>query len=129
MTLTRATLGKLTKRATKTLPICGEEVIIQRPTPLEYSQYQVALLNAEGKGEVAKFPDAILLLTARMWIDAEGNRLFSDKETRELGSIDLLFYQKLSEACQSFARPEASSMLGESGSTTGSDSPVESASN
>jgi hypothetical protein len=129
MTLTRATLGRLTKRATKTLTICGEEVILQRPTPLEFSQYQMALMSADGKPDVAKFPEAILLLTARMWIDADGQRLFSDKETKDLGSLDLVFYQSLSEACQSFARPEASSMLGESDSTTNLDSPVESVSN
>jgi hypothetical protein len=129
MTLTRATLGTLTKRATKTLTICGEEVILQRPTPLEFSQYQMALLNPEGKPDLAKFPEAILLLTARMWIDADGQRLFSDKETKDLGSLDLVFYQSLSEACQSFARPEASSMLGESDLITGSDSPAESVSN
>jgi hypothetical protein len=127
MTLTRATLGKLTKRATKTLTICGEEVIIQRPTPLEYSQYQMGLLNSDGKPDLTKFPETILLLTSRMWIDADGQRLFLDKETKDLGSLDLVFYQALSEACQSFARPEASSMLRESDLITGSDSPAESA--
>jgi hypothetical protein len=129
MTLTRATLGRLTKRATKTLTICGEEVVLQRPTPLEFSQYQMALMSADGKPDVAKFPEAILLLTARMWIDADGQRLFTDKEMKDLGSIELVFYQALSEACQQFARPEASSMLGESEPTTGSDLPVESVSN
>ena len=127
MTLTRATLGKLTQRATKTIEIDGQTVKLQRPTPLEFSQYRLGLVNADGKADVARFPDAILLLTARMWIDDDGARLFSDKETKELGSIDLGFYERLSEACQKFASPEASTALGESGSIPVSGSPVESA--
>jgi hypothetical protein len=127
MTLTRATLGKLTKRATKTLTICGEDVIIQRPTPLEYSHYRVQLTGDDNKPSVAKFSEAILMLTARMWIDEDGDRLFSDYEVNKLGSIDLTFYLALSEQCQMFAQQvEASSMLGESDSITGSDSPAES---
>lgn len=127
MTLTRATLGKLTKRATKDVTI-GENVVrLQRPTPLEFSQYQTMLINKEGKAEVGKFADAILLLVARMWIDDEGNRLFSDSETKQLGSIDLEFYHALSVACQEYAQPEAKSVLGELDKTTGLDSPVESA--
>ena len=126
MTLTRATLGTLAKRASKTITIDGHDVKIQRPTPLEFSQYQMGLMTSEGKPDVAKFADAILLLTARMWIDDEGNRLFADNETRALGSIDLAFYQKLSEACQKYAAPEASTALGESDTTPVSDSPAES---
>ena len=129
MTLTRATLGKLTKRATKDLAIDGMEVRIQRPTPLEYSHYQMSLINKEGKAEIPKFAEAILLLVARMWIDDEGQRLFKDTELKELGSIDLTFYQSLSIECQKFAQPEASRTLGEFDKTTDSDSPVESASN
>jgi hypothetical protein len=127
MTLTRATLGTLTQRATKDLEILGNAVRIQRPTPLEYSQYQMTLIDKEGKWLATNLSDAILLLVARMWIDADGNRLFSDKETKELGAIDLPFYQVLSEECQQFARvSEAPEMLGESVETTSSDSPVES---
>jgi hypothetical protein len=63
-----------------------------------------------------------------MWIDEDGARLFKDAETKELGSIDLVFYQRLSEACQEFAKTsEAPEMLGESEKTTVSDSPAESA--
>lgn len=128
MTLTRATLGTLTQRATKDIEILGNAVRIQRPTPLEYSQYQMTLIDKEGKWLATNLSDAILLLVARMWIDADGNRLFSDRETKELGAIDLPFYQTLSEECQQFARvSEAPEMLGESVETTSSDSPVESA--
>jgi hypothetical protein len=127
-TLTRATLGKLTKRATKDIEIDGNAVRIQRPTPLEHSQYQMALVDKEGKWNATNLNDAILLLVARMWIDGEGERLFKDSETKQLGSIDLLFYQRLSEACQQFTRnSEASEVLGESRKTIVSDSPVESA--
>jgi hypothetical protein len=129
MTLTRATLGKLTKRATKDLEIHGHKVRIQRPTPLEHSQYQMALVDKEGKWIATNLNDAILLLVARMWIDEDGTRLFKDNETKELGSIDLLFYQRLSEACQEFAKTsEAPEMLGESEKTIVSDSHAESAS-
>lgn len=114
MTLTRATLGTLTKRATKDLTIEGMSVRVQRPTPLEYSQYQTSLITKEGKADVSKFAEAILLLVARMWIDDEGQRLFKDNELKELGSIDLAFYQSLSAECQQFAQPEASKTLGES---------------
>jgi hypothetical protein len=122
MTLTRATLGKLTKRATKDIDIDGNAVRIQRPTPLEFSQYQMSLVDKDGKWNATNLNDAILLLTARMWIDEDGVRLFKDSETKELGSIDLGFYQRLSEECQRFSRvSEASEMLGESGKTTVSD--------
>jgi hypothetical protein len=128
MTLTRATLGKLTKRATKDIDIDGNAVRIQRPTPLEFSQYQMSLVDKDGKWNATNLNDAILLLTARMWIDEDGARLFKDSETKELGSIDLGFYQRLSEECQRFSRvSEAPEMLGESVTTTVSDSPVESA--
>ena len=126
MTLTRATLGKLTKRATKDIQICGHQVRLQRPTPLEHSQYQMSLVDKDGKWIATNLNDAILLLVARMWIDEDGARLFKDNETKELGSIDLVFYQRLSEACQEFAKTsEASEMLGESEKTIVSDSPVE----
>jgi hypothetical protein len=127
MTLTRATLGKRATRKTTDLTIDGDSVRLQKPTPLEYSQYQRGLLNSDGKPDVARFSDAILLLTARMWIDEQGNRLFSDKETKELDSIDNDFYQALSAACQKYASPEASAALGESVKTIVSDSPAESA--
>jgi hypothetical protein len=128
MTLTRATLGTLTQRATKDIEILGNAVRIQRPTPLEYSQYQMTLIDKEGKWLATNLSDAILLLVARMWIDGDGNRLFSDRETKELGAIDLPFYQVLSEECQQFARvSEAPEMLGESVETTSLDSLVESA--
>jgi hypothetical protein len=126
MTLTRATLGKLTKRATKDMEICGQSVRMQRPTPLEFSQYQTSLVDNEGKAVLSKFADAIALLVARMWIDDEGTRLFRDNEIKELTAIDLGFYQTLSEECQKFSRGKESVALGESGLTIASDSPVES---
>jgi hypothetical protein len=120
-TLTRATLGKLAKRQTKDITIGDAAVRIQRPTPLEFSQYQMSLMGKDGKADISKFADAILLLVARMWIDDEGDRLFKDNETDALGSIDLGFYQELSEHCQRFARndTEADEVLGESDLITG----------
>ena len=130
MTLTRATLGRLTKRATKDLEIDGNAVRIQRATPLEFSQYQMSLVDKDGKWNASNLDAALLLLVARMWIDSEGERLFKDTELKELGSIDLLFYKQLQDACQQFAHAsEASKMLGESVKITDSDLPVESASN
>lgn len=127
MTLTRATLGKLTKRATKDIEIDGNAVRIQRPTPLEYSQYQMSLVDKDGKWNATNLNEAILLLVSRMWIDDEGERLFKDTETKQLGSIDLGFYQKLSEECQQYARTgEAAKTLGESEATTNSGLLVES---
>ena len=127
MTLTRATLGKLAKRQTKEVAIGDEIARIQKPSPLEYSQYQTSLIGKDGAADISKFSDAILLLVARMWIDGDGDRLFKDSETRELGSIDLEFYQSLSEACQSFAQgKEASKVLGESEKTTDLGLPAES---
>jgi hypothetical protein len=126
-TLTRATLGKLTQRATKDIEIGGNAVRIQRPTPLEFSQYQMSLVDKEGKASISKFADAIMSLVAKMWIDDAGNRLFQDNELRELGSIDLAFYQELSEECQRFASGGNEVVLGEFDSTPGSDLPVESA--
>ena len=130
MTLTRATLGRLTKRATKDLEIDGNAVRIQRATPLEFSQYQMSLVDKDGKWNANNLDSALLLLVARMWIDSEGERLFKDTELKELGSIDLPFYKQLQDACQQFAHAsEASQMLGESVKITDSDLPVESASN
>jgi len=127
MTLTRATLGKLTKRATKDIDIDGNAVRIQRPTPLEYSQYQMSLVDKDGKWNATNLNDSILLLVSRMWIDEEGERLFKDTETKQLGSIDLGFYQKLSEECQQYARTgEAAKTLGESKEITNSGLLVES---
>lgn len=134
MTLTRATLGTLAKRATKTIEIDGHEVKLQRPTPLEFSQYQMGLMSPDGKPDVTRFADAILMLVARMWIDDYGMRLFADDEVKPspksingyLGAIDLSFYQTLSAECQKFASPEASTALGESVKTPDSDSPAES---
>ena len=126
-TLTRATLGKLTQRATKDIEIGGNTVRIQRPTPLEFSQYQMSLVDNEGKASISKFADAIMSLVAKMWIDDAGNRLFQDNELRELGSIDLAFYQELSEECQRFASAGNEVVLGEFDSTPDSDLPAESA--
>jgi hypothetical protein len=126
MTLTRATLGKLTKRATKNIEISGNAVRIQRPTPLEFSQYQMSLVDKDGKWNATNLNAAILLLVSRMWIDDEGERLFKDTETKELGSIDLAFYQLLSEECQKFANvSEAPQALGELEAIIASDSPAE----
>ena len=128
MTLTRATLGKLTQRATKDIEIGGYSVRLQKPTPLEYSHYQTSLVDKDGKSDISRFASAILSLVARMWIDNDGNRIFSDNETAELGKIDLEFYRKLSEECQRFAQgDEAKQVLGESGGTIDSDSLVASA--
>ena len=127
-TLTRATLGKIAKRQTKEVTIGDEIVRIQKPTPLEHSQYTTSLVGKDREFDIARFPDAALLLVARMWITADGERLFKDNETKELGSIDLDFYQRLAEECQLFARGnEASAVLGESEKTTDLDLPVESA--
>jgi len=126
-TLTRATLGKLTQRATKDIEIGGNLVRIQRPTPLEFSQYQMSLVDRDGKADIGKFADAILLLVARMWIDDAGQRVFADNELRELGSIDLAFYQELSEECQRFASGGNEVVLGEFDSTPDSDLLAESA--
>jgi hypothetical protein len=127
-TLTRATLGKLTKRQTKDVEIGGNTIRLQRPTPLEFSQYQMSLIDKDGKADISRFSTAILLLVARMWIDDEGGRLFSDSETTDLGSIDLELYQTLSEQCQKFAQgsSETAATLGESDSMPGLDSLVES---
>ena len=128
MTLTRATLGKLTKRTTKDIEIEGNAVRIQRPTPLEHSQYQMSLVDNEGKWQAKNLSDAILLLVSRMWIDDEGERLFKDIETKQLGTLDLQFYQALSEECQKYAaNSEASTTLGESAETTVCGLPAESA--
>ena len=130
MTLTRATLGKLTERETKDdIVINGHAVRIQRPTPLEFSQYQMSLVDKDGKWLANNLDSALLLLVSRMWIDDKGNRLFKDSETKELGSIDLPFYKKLQDECQKFAHDsEAPETLGESEETIASDSPVESVS-
>lgn len=127
MTLTRATLGKLTKRATKDIEIDGNAVRIQRPTPLEYSQYQMSLIDKEGKWAANNLDSALLLLVSRMWVDADGERLFKDNEVKELGAIDLRFYKKLQDECQTFAHgKEAPELLGESDAITNSVSLVES---
>jgi hypothetical protein len=127
MTLTRATLGKLTKRATRDIVIDGHAVRLQRATPLEFSQYQMALVDKDGKWLANNLDSALMLLVARMWVDDEGKRLFQDNEVKDLGSIDLLFYKKLQDECQKFAHnSEAPETLGESGETTVSDSPAES---
>lgn len=127
MTLTRATLGSLTKRATKDVEIEGHQVRLQRATPMEFSQYQMSLVDKDGKWNASNLDSALMLLVARMWIDNNGDRLFRDNELKELGSIDLPFYKKLQDECQAFAHAtEAKEILGESDKTTGSDSPAES---
>ena len=129
-TLTRATLGKLSERSTKDVMICGHEVRIQKPTPLEYSQYQTAIADPKTRElNLERFASALLLLVARMWIDSDGNRLFADNETKQVGELDLEFYQDLCEECQLYCGrgKEATEALGESEETTVSVSPAESA--
>lgn len=128
MTLTRATLGTLAKRKWKDMEIQGQQVRIQKPTPLELSQYQMALVDSKGEPNVHGYAPAVLLLTARMWIDDTHTRLYSDTETAELNTIDADFYEAISDACREYASPEASTVLGESDKTPGFDSPAESAS-
>jgi len=114
----------------KDIEIGGNAIRIQRPTPLEYSQYQMSLVDKDGKWIANNLDSALRLLVSRMWIDEDGARLFKDNELTELGSIDLLFYKKLQDECQQFAHnSEASQMLGESVKTSDSDSPVDSVSN
>ena len=126
MTLTRATLGKLQQRAAKDMEIHGHKIRIQRPTPLEFSEYQMALVEKDGKWNANNLDKALRLLMCRMWIDESGNRIFADSETKELGEIDLLFYKKLQDACQQFAHDsEAPQVLGESVGTIASDLPAE----
>ena len=127
MTLTRATLGSLRQRKTTEIPICGHNVRLQKPTPLEYSQYLTSYGKASGEVDLRLFPSALCLLTARMWIDDAGNRVFSDDELDELLAIDNDFYEALSTACQSYSKPGASSALGESAPTIVSGLPAESA--
>jgi len=128
-TLTRATLGKLASRATKDIVIEGNSVRIQRVTPLEFSQYQMSLVEKDGKWNANNLDSALMLMVARMWIDGDGERIFKDNELKELGSLDLVFYKKLQDACQQFAHnSEAAATLGESEKTTVSDLPVESVS-
>jgi hypothetical protein len=116
-TLTRATLGSITKRQTKELEICGHKVRIQKLSPLEYSQYQTSISDPKTQTlNLERFASALLTMVARMWIDDDGNRIFADNEIKQLGEIDLEFYQKLSEQCQLFCRSdkEADETLGES---------------
>jgi hypothetical protein len=126
MTLTRATLGKRLKRKTTDIVIDGDTVRMQKPTPLQYSEYQAAIVNEKGDPGITRFAASLALLTVRMWIDADGNRLYSDKEAVELAStMDIDFYEEVAEACRKYAKPEVSKALGESEPTTASDSPVE----
>lgn len=119
MTLTRASLGTLTKRKTLHLTIDGHAVKIQKPSPLEYSQYLSGMANSKGEPDIARFPGAIALLTARMWIDDTGSRLFSDDEAEQMVTeVDIDLYESISAECQNFAKPGASKALGESDKTT-----------
>jgi hypothetical protein len=119
MTLTRASLGTLAKRKKLDLVIDGHEVRIQKPSPLEYSQYLSGMANSKGEPDIKLFAGAISLLTARMWIDGDGYRLFDDDEALQMvQDVDIDLYEKISAECQNFAQPGASSALGESGKTT-----------
>jgi hypothetical protein len=88
----------------------------------------MSLVDAKGEPNIHGYASAVLLLTARMWIDDTHTRLYSDKETGELNTIDADFYEAISDACREYASPEASGVLGESDKTPVLDSPVESAS-
>jgi len=132
-TLTRATLGKLTQRITKDFEIGGNEVRIQKPTPLDKSRYIMSMIDAEGlkdpkniKPDMTQYYESVMRLTAAMWIDDTGKRVFEDHEWRLLNELEPEFYQELSGECQRFAEV-AAIKPGESGSTPGSDSLVESA--
>jgi len=119
-------LGKRLERKTKDITIDGDSVRIQKPTPLDYSDYISSMAGPDGKLEMSKFSPAILKLTARMWVDGDGKRLFQDNELAELAKLDLEFYETLSIECQQFASPkrEASKALGESVVTTVSGLPA-----
>jgi len=132
-TLTRATLGKLTQRITKDFEIGGNEVRIQKPTPLDKSRYIMSMIDAEGlkdpkniKPDMTQYYESVMRLTAAMWIDDTGKRVFEDHEWRLLNELEPEFYQELSGECQRFAEV-AAIKPGESEQTTASDSLVESA--
>jgi hypothetical protein len=112
-------LGTLTKRKTLDLTICEHQVRIQKPSPLEYSQYLSGMANSKGEPDIKLFSGAIALLTSRMWIDDTGSRIYSDQEAEQMVTeLDIDLYESLSSECQNFAKPGASTALGESVKTT-----------
>jgi hypothetical protein len=130
-TLTRAALGKLEKRPTREIKIGEDTAIIRRPSPLEYGRYQKAMYDPKAKGgSIDQYADANMRLVAMMWVDDKGERLFSDDEYKQLDDVDNAIYHPLADACQSFAKSneEEKAAMGESDSTTDSDSPAGSAS-
>lgn len=128
--LTRKALGELPKRKSKTIEIEGHQLRIQKPSPLEYSQFLAEFVK---KGnDVSAMVDSLATarLVARMWIDDDGNRLFADDEAPLIvEDLDIDIYTELYKACMDYsAKAEADNeSLGESEKTTDSDSPVASA--
>lgn len=125
MTLTRATLGNLTKRQTKPVTIGEYDVVLQRPTPLQFSRFQSSIIDPKTREfDVTRFPAALELLVAQMWIDEDGKRLFSDHESSKITdgeeAVDIEFYQRLSEECQLYSSVKRgeTETLGESEETT-----------
>ena len=129
MTLTSATLGQLLERKTRTVEIGDVSIIIQKPSPMQYSRYQMALVGDDMKPKLDNYGRAGMLLVALMAVDSDGNRLFGDDEIDMVDQLDLAIYTPLAEACQAFASngKEASASLGESEQTTDSDLPAVSA--
>ena len=66
---------------TMSLPICGLTVRFQSLSALERGRHQAATLTKDGNTDPTRIADADARLIVACLVDADGNRLFTDKES------------------------------------------------
>ena len=131
MSITREQLKKRFERQSKSIDVDGDTLRIRKPSPLQWSQYQAALINPKtGQLDYGKMGTAQMNLVAAMLIDDDGKPLVDSPA--ELDQMDPEFYEQVATACISYASgkdiaKEAERVLGELGKTRDSSLLVESA--
>lgn len=112
----------------ETLPVNQFRVRIRSLTELEYSEYQAETVQARGQGlKRERLVDANRRFISLCLVDADGNRLLSSQQAKELmadwDSADTSFlYQKCAEHCH-VDPADVEELVGNSEGTSGDDSP------
>lgn len=123
MSITKEQLKARFARPTKTITVDGDELTIRKPSPLEWSRYQAALVDPKsGQFSPAKMGPAQMNLVACMLTTDDGSPLVDSPN--ELDGLEPDYYEQIKDECIRFASgrkfdAEAAKTLGESEETQG----------
>lgn len=82
-----------------TLPVSGLVVRVQSLTEREYSRYQLAVIDDDGKPTAARIAAARPLLMALSLVGEDGKRLFGDADGDPLADLDGKDVNAICNAC------------------------------